>query len=58
MTRVFNHPRDFREEMIDGYVAAYGRLVRRVRGASGVMAVDAPAKATPTVRTRSLAWLA
>ena len=44
MTSVFNDPRDFREEMIDGYVAAYGRLVRRVPGASGVMAVDAPAK--------------
>ena len=26
MTKVFNHPRDFREEMIDGYVAAYGRI--------------------------------
>ena len=38
MTKVFNDPRDFREEMIDGYIAAYGRYLRRVPGASGVIA--------------------
>ncbi len=43
MTKVFNHPRDFREEMIDGYVAAYGRHLRRAPGASGVIAAGAPA---------------
>ncbi|HHW85824.1 MAG TPA: dihydroxyacetone kinase [Chloroflexi bacterium] len=42
MTRLFNDPADFREELIEGFVAAYGRLVRRVPDASGVMAVDAP----------------
>ena len=43
MTNVFNNPRDFREEMIDGYCAAYGRYLRRVPGASGVIANWAPA---------------
>ena len=38
MTRLWNDPADFREELIDGFVAAYGRLVRRVPDASGVMA--------------------
>lgn len=42
MTRLFNDPADFREELIEGFVAAYGRLVRRVPDASGVMAIDAP----------------
>lgn len=42
MTRLYNDPVDFREELIDGFVAAYGRLVKRVAGASGVMAVAAP----------------
>jgi dihydroxyacetone kinase len=42
MTRLFNDPTDFREELIEGFVAAYGRLVKRVPDASGVMAVDAP----------------
>ncbi len=42
MTRLYNNPADFREELIEGFVAAYGRLVRRVAGASGVMAVNAP----------------
>ena len=43
MTRLYNDPANFRQELIDGFVAAYGRLVRRVPNASGVMAVDAPA---------------
>jgi dihydroxyacetone kinase len=43
MTKLFNDPANFRQELIDGFVAAYGRLVRRVPNASGVMAVDAPA---------------
>lgn len=42
MTHLFNNPLNFREEMIDGYVAAYGRYVRRVPEASGVMAVSGP----------------
>lgn len=43
MTHVFNDPVAFREEMIDGFCAAFGRMVRRVPGASGVMANAAPA---------------
>ena len=42
MTRLFNDPANFREELIEGFVAAYGRLVKRVPNASGVMAVEAP----------------
>jgi len=42
MTRVFNAPTAFKEEMIEGFVAAYSRYVQRVPGASGVMAIDAP----------------
>ncbi|MFO7632089.1 MAG: dihydroxyacetone kinase subunit DhaK [Caldilinea sp.] len=42
MTRLYNDPADFREELIEGFIAAYGRLVKRVPNASGVMAVDAP----------------
>ncbi len=42
MTRVFNEATSFKEEMIEGFVAAYGRFVRRVPNASGVMVVGAP----------------
>ena len=42
MTRIFNDPRSFKDEMVDGYVAAYGRYLRRVPNASGVMAAGAP----------------
>jgi dihydroxyacetone kinase len=42
MTRLYNDPTNFREELIEGFVAAYGRLVQRVPNASGVMAVGAP----------------
>ena len=42
MTKVLNDPRTFREEMIDGFVAAYGRHVRRAPGASGILSVAAP----------------
>ena len=42
MTKLFNDPTNFREELIDGFAAAYRRYVKRVPGASGVMAVDAP----------------
>jgi dihydroxyacetone kinase len=37
MTKLFNNPIDFKDEMIDGFVAAYGRMVRRIPDASGVM---------------------
>jgi dihydroxyacetone kinase len=49
MTHVFNNPRDFREEMIEGYVAAYGRHLRRAPGASGVIAAGAPASGKVSV---------
>ena len=42
MKRMLNEAATFREEMIDGFVAAYGRYARRVPDASGVMAVGAP----------------
>jgi dihydroxyacetone kinase phosphoprotein-dependent L subunit len=43
MKRMLNEAVAFHEEMITGYVAAYGRYVRRVPGAAGVMANGAPA---------------
>jgi hypothetical protein len=43
MTRLYNDPAHFREDMVDGFVAAYERYVRRVPGASGVMRASAPA---------------
>ncbi len=42
MTRLWNDPADFREELIEGFVAAYGRYVQRIPDASGVMALGAP----------------
>ncbi len=42
MTRIFNDPKAFKDEMVEGFVAAYGRYVRRVPDAYGVMAVRAP----------------
>jgi dihydroxyacetone kinase len=40
---MLNDAATFREEMIGGYAAAYSRYLRRVPGASGVMANGAPA---------------
>ncbi len=42
MTRLYNDPIDFKEEMLVGFVSAYSRYVKRVPNASGVMALDAP----------------
>lgn len=44
MTRVFNQATAFKDEMIEGFVAAYSRYVKRVPNASGVMAVNAPVR--------------
>ncbi len=44
MTHVFNDPVNFREEMIEGYAAAFARYLRRVPHASGVMANSAPSQ--------------
>ena len=42
MTRLYNDPVDFKEEMLVGFVSAYSRYVKRVPNASGVMALAAP----------------
>jgi len=42
MKRLLNNKADFREEMIEGFVGAFGRHVRRVPDASGVAALGAP----------------
>ncbi len=42
MTRIYNEPENFKDEMIEGYVAAYDRYLKRVPEASGVMANHAP----------------
>lgn len=42
MPHILNESASFREDMIEGLVAAYGRYLRRVPNASGVMALGAP----------------
>ncbi|HET7480046.1 MAG TPA: dihydroxyacetone kinase subunit DhaL [Rubrobacteraceae bacterium] len=42
MRRMLNDATSFKEEMVEGFVAAYRRFVRRIPDASGVMAVGAP----------------
>jgi dihydroxyacetone kinase len=42
MTHVFNSPSAFKDEMVEGFCAAYSRYVRKVPNASGVMAAGAP----------------
>ena len=37
MTRLYNDPTRFKEELIDGFVAAYGRYVTRIPNASGAV---------------------
>lgn len=37
MTRIYDDPAEFKDDMTAGFVAAYGRYVERVPGASGVM---------------------
>jgi hypothetical protein len=39
MTRIFNDPAVFKDEMTDGFISAYSRYVERAPGASGVMRV-------------------
>jgi dihydroxyacetone kinase len=43
MSYVYNSERTFKDEMIDGLVAAYGRYLRRVPGTAAVASVAAPA---------------
>jgi len=42
MTRLYNDPARFRDDMVDGFVAAYERYVRRVPEASGVLRASGP----------------
>lgn len=43
MKRVIsNDPTTFKDDMVEGFLAAYGRYVKRVPNASGVMAVGSP----------------
>ncbi len=42
MTHVFNDPASFKDDMLDGFLLAYGRYVERVPGASGVMRAGGP----------------
>lgn len=49
MTRIFNDPKAFKDEMVEGFVAAYSRYVRKVPDASGVMAVGAPVQGKVSV---------
>lgn len=49
MQRITNDPASFKEELIEGFVAAYGRYVRRVPNASGVMAVGSPRRGKVSV---------
>lgn len=49
MKRITNDPTSFKDEMVEGFVAAYGRYVRRVPNASGVMAVGSPKRGKVSV---------
>jgi dihydroxyacetone kinase len=42
MTRLYNDPATFKDDMVDGFVSAYARYVERVPDASGVMRVGGP----------------
>ena len=42
MTRIYNDPADFKEEVIEGFAAAYARYVQRVPNASGFIRKDGP----------------
>jgi Dak1 domain len=42
VTDVFNDPVSFKDEMLEGFLSAYGRYVERVPGASGVMRAGGP----------------
>lgn len=49
MTRIFNDPTNFKDEMVEGFVTAYSRFLKKVPDASGVMAVNAPAQGKVSV---------
>lgn len=49
MTYVHNGEVGFKDDFLDGLTAAYGRYLRRVAGASGVMSVSAPSPGRASV---------
>lgn len=49
MRRMLNEGTAFKDEMVEGFVAAFGRFVRRIPDASGVMAVGAPTRGKVSV---------
>lgn len=42
MTKIWNNPIEFKDQLIDGFVAAYGRIVERIPDASGVRVKGGP----------------
>ncbi len=46
---ILNDPTTFKDDMIEGFLAAYGRYVKRVPDASGVMAVGSPVEGKVSV---------
>ncbi len=42
MTHIYDDPAEFKEAVIDGFAAAYGRYVQRVNGASGFVRRGGP----------------
>ena len=46
---ILNDATTFKDDMVEGFIAAYGRYVRRVPDASGVMAVGAPVEGKVSV---------
>ncbi|MGI5493744.1 dihydroxyacetone kinase family protein [Microtetraspora malaysiensis] len=42
MTHIYDNPSDFKEQVIEGFAAAYGRYVERVPGASGFIRRGGP----------------
>ncbi|GAA0444070.1 hypothetical protein Acor_27150 [Acrocarpospora corrugata] len=49
MTYVFNSEAGFKDEFLAGLTAAYGRYLRKVPSASGVMSVSAPVRGRASV---------
>ncbi len=46
---ILNDPKTFKDDMVEGFLAANGRFVKRVPDASGVMAVGAPVQGKVSV---------
>ena len=46
---ILNDPTTFKDDMVEGFLAAYGRYVKRVPDASGVMAIGSPVEGKVSV---------